>query len=162
LLNGVGEADILLDSYEAERRPVARKALKAAAQRLHLAFDNGRIKTPIKNLAVGAFGNMPAVQEKLQIELSQTEIVYREGPLVGLGVPPRKPKRTDVGARGRDAVFVEETSAARWRLWPLLSELHHSLLLFEDVSHSILVDGITMGIEGRLAGRSCRGRRITR
>jgi len=151
VLNGIGDTDVLLDSYEAERRPVARDVVDAAAQKLHIAFNSGsKAKTVIKNLAVSIFGNLPAVQKKLQVELSETEIVYREGPLVALGAPPRKPKRTDVGARARDAAFVDTASGAERRLWPLLSELHHSLLLFEDADHSIAVDEIAEGTGDRL------------
>ncbi|QFY41202.1 FAD-binding monooxygenase [Candidatus Methylospira mobilis] len=147
---GAGDADILLDSYEAERRPIARGVVDAAAQKLHLAFGNGKVKTALKDLAVSLFGNIPAVQKKLQVELSETEIIYGEGPLVELGAPPRKPRRTDVGTRARDAVFVDETSGGERRLWPLLSEPHHSLLLFEDAGHSIEIEGLVTGTGDRL------------
>ena len=34
-------AELLLDSYEAERRPVALNVVEAAARKLHLAFSSG-------------------------------------------------------------------------------------------------------------------------
>ncbi|CAI8749883.1 FAD-dependent oxidoreductase [Methylococcus capsulatus] len=144
--NGIGNADLLLDSYEAERRPIARSVVKAAARKLHLAFGGGRLDTILRDVAVTVFGNMSAVQKMLQVELSETEIVYREGPLVALGLPQRKPRRTGVGARARDAALADPPR----RLWSLLSEPHHSLLLFEDSRHPIPVDGIMEGTGDRL------------
>jgi hypothetical protein len=144
--NGIGDADILLDSYEAERRPIARSVVEGAAQKLHLAFGGSRINTILKDMAVTIFGHISAVQKMLQVELSETELVYREGPLVALGSPPRKPERTDVGARARDAALADPPR----RLWPLLSEPHHTLLLFEDSRHPISAEGITEGTGDRL------------
>ena len=71
----------------------------------------------IKNMAVWIFGNIPAVQRKLQVELSETEIVYRDGPLVALGDGKRSGKRTDVGTRAREAAMVDAAigkNASRW------------------------------------------------
>ncbi len=134
-LQGVGDPKLLLESYEPERRAIARDVVKAAEQKLHLAFSSGAAMRIVKDIAVSVFGNLPIVQKRLQVELSETEIVYREGPLVALGVPPRIPRRTEVGARARDAIL---TIGGQDRpLWPLLSESRHTLLLFEDAGSEI-------------------------
>ena len=84
-LNGAGNAEVLLDSYEAERRPIARAVIAAAAQKQHLSFGASKLTSKVRNMAVSIFGNIPAVHRKLQVELSETEFVYRDGPLVALG-----------------------------------------------------------------------------
>ncbi len=79
-LKGTGDAEMLLESYGAERRPVARDVVDGASQKLHLAFSGGGLTRVAKDIAVSIFGNLPVVQRKLQVELSETEVVYRDGP----------------------------------------------------------------------------------
>jgi 2-polyprenyl-6-methoxyphenol hydroxylase-like FAD-dependent oxidoreductase len=149
-LNGIGDADLLLDSYEAERRPVAREVIDAAAQKQHLAFGSSTIGRIVKDIAITIFGNIPPVQKKLQVELSETEVVYRGGPLVELAGAPRRARRTEVGARARDAMLADPVTGRPTPLWPRLSELRHTLLLFEDASHPIATNGIAEGTDDRL------------
>jgi len=134
-LQGVGDANFLLDSYGPERRAIARDVVKAAERKLHLAFSSGAATRILKDIAVSIFGNLSIVQKRLQIELSETEIVYKDGPLIALGDPPRNPQRTDVGARARDASLT--CGDRSQHLWPLLSEPRHTLLLFEDAGSPI-------------------------
>jgi 2-polyprenyl-6-methoxyphenol hydroxylase-like FAD-dependent oxidoreductase len=134
-LAGIGDPHLLLDSYEPERRAIAQNVVKAAEQKLHLAFSKGAATRIVKDIAVSLLGNLSVVQKRLQIELSETEIVYRNGPLVALGAPPRRPGRTDVGARARDAILT--VGGKDQPLWPLLSESRHTLLLFEDAGSPI-------------------------
>jgi hypothetical protein len=76
-------------------------AVIEAAQKQHLSFGASKLTSMVRNMAVSIFGNIPAVHRKLQVELSQTEFVYRDGPLVALGGSKRSVKRTEVGARAR-------------------------------------------------------------
>lgn len=131
-LNGTGNSEMLLDSYEAERRPIARAVIEAAAQKQHLSFGASKLTSMVRNMAVSIFGNIPAVHRKLQVELSETEIVYRDGPLVALGAGKRGARRTDVGTRACEASIVDLATGARASLWPYLSTPRHSLLIFED------------------------------
>jgi len=140
-LLGVGDADLLLESYEAERRPIAHEVVKGAAQKLHVAFGaSSPLATIAKDIAVSLFANIPAVQKKLQVELSETEIVYRDGPLVRLGQPPKRAARTEVGARARDAQMVDGAAGSGVALWPQLCGPHHTLLVFEDAPGSAPLD----------------------
>jgi 2-polyprenyl-6-methoxyphenol hydroxylase-like FAD-dependent oxidoreductase len=149
-LNGIGDEGLLLDSYEAERRPVARAVIDAAAQKQHLAFGSSTIGRIIKDIAITILGNMSAVQKKLQVELSETEVVYRGGPLVELAGAPRRARRTEVGARARDAMLVDPATGQPVPLWPRLSELRHTLLLFDDAQHAIAGTGMAEGTADRL------------
>jgi 2-polyprenyl-6-methoxyphenol hydroxylase-like FAD-dependent oxidoreductase len=138
-LRGRSASPLLLDSYEAERRPVARAVIAGAAQKLHVAFHGSGVARALRDVAVAVLGNLPAVQRKLQIELSETEVAYHDGPLVALGAPPRRTGRGDVGTRARDAAIVDAAGGPS-TLWPILSRGHHTLLLFED-GRPITLDG---------------------
>lgn len=148
VLQGVGDAALLLDSYEAERRPVARHVVKGSADRLHVAFATNRALQAVRNTVVSLVGNLGAVQRKIQTDLSETEIVYHDGPLVALGAPPARPKRTEVGARACDATLTDAKTGEQRPLWPLLSTFRHTLLLFEDRPSDVA--SFTAGTDGRL------------
>lgn len=149
-LDGAGNSDLLLDSYEAERRPVARAVIAAAAQKQHLAFGASRLTSMVRNMAVSIFGNLPAVHRKLQVELSETEFVYRDGPLVGLADGKRRGKRTEVGTRAREAAIVDPASGKTASLWPYLSAARHSLLIFEEEGRPIALNGAVQAAGDRL------------
>ena len=149
-LRGVGNNEVLLDSYEAERRPIARSVIAAAAQKQHLSFGASKLTSMVRNMAVSIFGNIPAVHRKLQVELSETEFVYRDGPLVALGGSKGSTKRTEVGTRAREVAFVDATTGKPASLWPYLSAGPHSLLIFEDEGRPVSVNGAALGAGDRL------------
>lgn len=145
VLQGRGDAELLLASYEPERRPIAHDVVKGAAQKLHVGYATSRITRLIRDVAVTVLGNLPAAQKKLQVELSETTVTYHDGPLVALGAPPRRPSRTEVGTRAREAHFSDPATGARTALWPLLGGTCHTLLLFPDAGQAIdthLLDGL--------------------
>jgi hypothetical protein len=89
------------------------------------------------------------VQRRLQVELSETEVTYRDGPLVALGEPPRRLRRTDVGTRARDGKFVWAGKSRQ--LWPLLGGERHVLLVFEGTGRPIDFAAIAERADERLA-----------
>ena len=123
-VSGHGDRDLLLQSYEAERRPVAKAVVAAAAQKLRLGMAPSKLGLA-RDAAVAVIGRLPVVQRRLQAELSETEIVYRGGGLVTLGAPPRRAGRGEAGARALDAELGDGTT-----LWPRISRPCHSLMLF--------------------------------
>lgn len=144
-LKGLGDAELLLSSYEPERRPIAHDVVKNAAQKLHVGYATSRVTRLIRDVAVTVLGNLPAAQKMLQVELSETTVTYHDGPLVALGDPPRRPSRTEVGTRAREAHFSDPATGARTALWPLLGGTHHTLLAFPNAGQSLdtaLLDGL--------------------
>jgi len=150
VLNGAGNSEVLLDSYEAERRPIARAVIAAAAQKQHLSFGASKLTSMVRNMAVSIFGNIPAVHRKLQVELSETEFVYRDGPLVALAGGKRRGKRTEVGTRAREASIVDAASGKSTSLWPYLSAPRHSLLIFEEEGRPTALNGAVQEAGDRL------------
>lgn len=149
-LRGHGDAALLLDSYEPERRPVARKVVDESAQRLHVAFAGGTAARLLRSAVVAVMGRLKVAQRKLQVQLSETELTYRDGPLVRLGEPPARPRRTEVGGRARDAEYVDPETGRTARLWPLLSRQRHVLLAFEDAGRPLPLQPALAGTGDRL------------
>ena len=59
---------------------------RGGRQKQHLAFASSAVLRLVKNMAVTVFGNIPAVHRMLQVELSETDIVFPNAAwkLVGL------------------------------------------------------------------------------
>lgn len=149
-LKGMGDAELLLSSYEPERRPIAHDVVKNAAQKLHVGYATSRITRLVRDVAVTVLGNLPAAQKKLQVELSETTVTYHDGPLVALGHPPHRPSRTEVGTRARAAHVTDAATGARMALWPLLGGTHHTLLAFPDAGQ--IVDTAPLaGLDGAVS-----------
>jgi len=138
VLHGEGDAALLLDSYSDERRPVAADVVKGATQKLHLAFGTGLFLRFARTAAIPIVARLPFVQRALQHELSETGVVYRDGPLVALGQPVRGHRRTEVGTRACDIVFRDSATGQRRTLWPLLGWAGHTLLLFGTLARQPL------------------------
>ncbi|MEP9379524.1 FAD-dependent monooxygenase [Aquabacter sp. CN5-332] len=125
VLAGRGDAEALLDSYEAERRPVAREVVAGAAQKLHLGMvAKGTATRLVRDTLVSIASRVPAVRRKLQVEMSETEIRYEDGPLIEAGRRVGGSGAPKVGARAL------QTTHDGWSLWSFLSASHHTLLLF--------------------------------
>ncbi|WP_019971637.1 FAD-dependent monooxygenase [Mycobacterium sp. 141] len=95
VVQGVADA-VLLDSYEAERRPLATEVLRGTTavtkvnitQRPAGRFIRDRIAVPLLNL--------PAVQRWVTYQTSQLWVSYRKGPLAERSFPlARKPRPGD-------------------------------------------------------------------
>jgi 2-polyprenyl-6-methoxyphenol hydroxylase-like FAD-dependent oxidoreductase len=133
--SGRGEADALLDSYEAERRPVARAVVAAAAQKLHLGMTaKGAGQRILRDALVSVASRLPPLRRRLQVELSETDFVYRAGPLVEIARRANGHGSPAVGERARDAPLRNPESGDALPLWPFLAGPHHTLLVFGDPS----------------------------
>jgi 2-polyprenyl-6-methoxyphenol hydroxylase-like FAD-dependent oxidoreductase len=130
VMQGRGHQATLLDSYEAERRPVARDVINNATRLLHVGMAPHPVARIVRDAAVRLIDHMPALQAKLRTEMSETDITYHDGPLVALGETSRHPARGFTGTRALDIRWTDR-SGEEHSLWPLLSE-RHTLLAFGD------------------------------
>ncbi|WP_277186456.1 FAD-dependent monooxygenase [Caballeronia sp. BR00000012568055] len=130
VLQGRGHQATLLDSYEAERRPVARDVIANATRMLHVGMAPHPVARVVRDAAVRLIDHMPALQARLRTEMSETDITYHDGPLVALGETSRHPSRGHTGTRALDIRWTDR-SGEEHSLWPLLSE-RHTLLAFGD------------------------------
>ena len=73
--------DGLLDSYEAERRPLARNVLKATTGVTGLALGDRAIHRVVRDRVAVPLLNRPWVRQRIAAKASQLQISYRNGPL---------------------------------------------------------------------------------
>lgn len=79
----------LLDSYEAERRPVAAAVLNSTTGVTQLLFSDRRVARLIRDRVVAPLARLSVVQRRIHSAMSQLKVGYRRGPLaVGGGRPP--------------------------------------------------------------------------
>ncbi|MEU7800142.1 FAD-dependent monooxygenase [Micromonospora arborensis] len=96
-----GRADQrLLDTYEAERRPLAQKVLAATSTAVDIMLPNHRWKRFVRDWLVMPAIRVPAVQRRLWLAASQLGITYRGGPLAAAS--PRWSRRPRPGDRVPD------------------------------------------------------------
>jgi 2-polyprenyl-6-methoxyphenol hydroxylase-like FAD-dependent oxidoreductase len=119
-LQGAGDPEMLLSSYEPERRPIAVDVVHFATRMLHFGFANAPLLRMAKDVALPLVTHIPAVRRQMQTLLSETANTYREGPLVALG---------GGGERAADVVLEDGS-----HLYPRLCAPSHTLLTFGDVA----------------------------
>ncbi|MFC0674531.1 FAD-dependent oxidoreductase [Brachybacterium hainanense] len=71
----------LLDSYDAERRPLAAKMLAATTGAVGIMLPDRRWKRFVRDFLVMPAMRIPAVQRRLWLVASQLTVTYRHGPL---------------------------------------------------------------------------------
>lgn len=77
-----GSADQrLLDTYEGERRPLARNVLRATSTAVDIMLPDNAWKRLVRDKVVLPVFRLPAVQRRLWLAASQLGISYRGGPL---------------------------------------------------------------------------------
>ncbi|GAA3141262.1 FAD-dependent monooxygenase [Nonomuraea roseoviolacea] len=77
-----GRADArLLDTYEGERRPLARNVLRATSTAVNVMLPDTAWKRLVRDRLVLPAVRLPAVQRRLWLAASQLGIGYRGGPL---------------------------------------------------------------------------------
>jgi 2-polyprenyl-6-methoxyphenol hydroxylase-like FAD-dependent oxidoreductase len=92
-----GRADeALLDTFEAERRPLAEEVLRGSTASVQLQTGNGPLVRFLRDRIVVPLLDKPWVQRKLTFGASQLGVTYRRGPLAPRAIPfGRRPRPGD-------------------------------------------------------------------
>lgn len=84
-----GHADPeLLDSYEAERRPIAAEVLRSTSALTEMVLGDTRLARALRDPVFVRSLNLPLVQRLIWESASQPKISYRRGPLAGTSAWP--------------------------------------------------------------------------
>jgi 2-polyprenyl-6-methoxyphenol hydroxylase-like FAD-dependent oxidoreductase len=145
----------LLDTYDAERRPVGRRLLQATGAMSQVIMLRHPVADKLRDWTASLVTSLDLVQEKIRNSLSELGINYRSSPIVTEHRP------TDLrstlasfwdsgpraGDRAPDAAGLRSAEGKPLRLFELLSGTRHVLLLFA-------------GREGDLAAARTRQQRL--
>jgi 4,5-epoxidase len=125
VLSGTAEP-ALLDSYEAERRPIAAKALKSTSAASNLILGNHVFARLLRDRVVVPLMNKASMQRRVWENLSQLKVTYRNGPLArrarrrfaGQGPLPgdRVPDLECVRAAGAGQTTLHAELGNKWAL----------------------------------------------
>jgi 2-polyprenyl-6-methoxyphenol hydroxylase-like FAD-dependent oxidoreductase len=85
----------LLDSYEAERRPLATEVLRGTSAVTEVNIAQGRVGRFIRDRLFVPIINLPRVQRWATYQTSQLWVSYRRGPLAERSLRSRKPRSGD-------------------------------------------------------------------
>jgi 4,5-epoxidase len=121
VVSGRAESD-LLDSYAAERRPIARGVLASTSSVTTAALGQGRVARLLRDRVAVPLLNRGWVQRLIARQGSQLQVSYRRGPLgarrglrCGLRPGDRVPNRDCVRADGT-AIRLHDALGPQWAL----------------------------------------------
>ncbi|MGV9800601.1 FAD-dependent monooxygenase [Mycobacterium sp. NPDC003449] len=137
-----GRADpALLDTYEAERRPVAGDVLETTSGMTRIVVAQGRLMRLIRNHIAIPLLNRPWTRRQIAERSSQLQVSYRRGPswLPGLRVGDRVPDRKCVGADGATVRLYDVIGPS----WALIGPQP-----FADLARDRLVDVVALRGDG--------------
>jgi hypothetical protein len=119
---GRGEAAGVLDSYQAERLPVAEKVLNDSGRLIRASVGGNRVLDYIRDSAVRVASHFAGLKKRMVGELSGLEIQYPEGTLVASDEAWEedwRPHGFIPGTRPRDAVvYFGQEPVSLFKMWP--------------------------------------------
>ena len=130
----------LLESYEAERAPVAASVLKATETLTRVLTMHSALGRGVRNHLMPLLTGLSPTQHAIATEAAETDISYRKSPIVAehhgghLG-PARFVGGPRAGDRAPDAGPLRRSDGTETRLFELLHHGSHTLLLLAGERH---------------------------
>jgi 2-polyprenyl-6-methoxyphenol hydroxylase-like FAD-dependent oxidoreductase len=125
----------LLDSYEAERKPVDEAVIRQTDRATRLVSLQGTVAHFIRDHMMSLLTQIPAVAERLGEGLSGLAVNYQRSPIVEEHAPGTAGPAA--GDRAPDAPLVAAKDGESLRLYDLFAEHRHVLLLLGDGPEAI-------------------------
>jgi 2-polyprenyl-6-methoxyphenol hydroxylase-like FAD-dependent oxidoreductase len=120
----------LLDSYEAERKPVDEAVIRQTDRATRVVSLHGTVARFIRDHMMSLLTQIPAVAEKLGEGLAGLAINYRRSPIIEEHATGRAGPAA--GDRAPDAPLVAAKDGTSVRLYELFAQRRHVLLLLGD------------------------------
>ena len=139
-------SESLLDSYEAERLPVARAVLKGTDRMTRLVTLRGHVSKEVRNALMAVLAEFDPFRRRVALGVSELAVAYRGSPIVAedragllhaLRPHPGEPglrDYLDFGSGPRPGDRAPDVPLGAIRLFDVLAEPRHTLLLFEGAS----------------------------
>ncbi|HEX2118890.1 MAG TPA: FAD-dependent monooxygenase [Acidimicrobiales bacterium] len=126
----------LLDSYEAERAPVAKAVLRFTNVITKVLTLQSSVEQSIRNHVMPLLGSLHGVQHQMATQDAELDITYRRSPVVaehhGHGLHAGFGGGPHAGDRAPDAGPLLGADGPRGQLFDVLGGARHTLLLFPD------------------------------
>jgi hypothetical protein len=74
---------VLLDSYQAERHPVAATVIEQTTRMTNLGTLDHEVQQVLRNTAIHLAGRLTPVRHMLAAQMEETTLTYRDSPIVG-------------------------------------------------------------------------------
>ncbi len=125
----------LLDSYEAERAPVADAVLRLASQLTTMLTLTNPVSQQLRNHLMPMLSGLGQVQHQIAVQDAQLSITYRTSPIVSEYHHERSGHMRFAGGpragdRAPDAGLLQPAEGPAVRLYEVLRGVHHTLVLF--------------------------------
>lgn len=142
-VQGVGGGK-LLDSYETERRPVAKAMLNGVDMVSRYSFSRNFLIRGARDSVMKLIAKQPRVASRLLRRMSQLDVNYRDSSIVDSGSALFAPLGTEgpkPGDRMPDALLKDVSSGESLRLQDFLRDPRHQLFiqLSADLDHQEIV-----------------------
>jgi pentachlorophenol monooxygenase len=132
LVIGKGANPALLDSYEAERKPIDTAVIRQTDRATRLVALHGSVARFLRDHLMALATQIPSVAEKLGEQISGLGVDYRHSPIVeDYPVGSHGPH---AGDRAPDALVDDRGRGLSTRLYDIIAERGHVLLLVGDGS----------------------------
>jgi hypothetical protein len=115
---------VLLESYDAERKPISDALLNVTSVALRSATSSNWLLERVRDLLLSRIASLESVQGRLKGAVSEIGIHYRGSPIVR---DADGPSTLRAGDRAPDCEVVDETGT-RFRMFDLLKEPLHTLI----------------------------------
>jgi 2-polyprenyl-6-methoxyphenol hydroxylase-like FAD-dependent oxidoreductase len=141
----------LLDSYEAEREPIGKRIVQLTALATRTMLVQNPVARGIRDRLVPLAAASRKRQEKMANGLAQLSHSYRNSPIVR----DRRPDRSDGSLRAGDRLPAGWLNAngVQVRLWDLLHDTGHTLLLFAGNRSGDVLDKQWVELERNIVDR---------
>lgn len=120
----------LLDSYEMEREPVGTTLLRSTMFVSRLVWSHNPLVTTLRDKIIPIAAPIKIVQRRIANAIAETSITYRHSPLVAGQRGVHTALRA--GDRALDAPIQSAEASTPRRLFDLLHDTRHVLLIFAD------------------------------
>ena len=130
LVIGNGAAPSLLDSYEAERRPIDEAVIRQTDRATRMVSLHGSVTRFLRDHLMALATQIPTVADKLGDQISGLSVNYRRSPIVedyAVGGPG-----PHAGDRAPDALVDERGRGVATPLYDIVAARRHVLLLVGD------------------------------
>ena len=130
LTQGIGDPEMIAESYFQERHPVAKNLVEESTKLLHAGITNSPLTRIAKDILVGVLLHAPLLQHLLAEKLSEMSIHYPSSDLIEHDSISSDKRKYQAGWRIYDSPVINAATHEEVSLWKQFLQPNHTLLIF--------------------------------